>query len=312
MLEVHEITTRQQWLELRQKDVTASDIAAAAGVSPYKTAAALYAEKLGLMPPPADNAAMQRGRWFEDAAIRGLREIRTDWDGIRKCNEYYRDTELRIGCTPDVEVRSAPGKEGRGIIQIKSVASWTFEREWMTGDDLTPPLHYQLQTLTEAKLTGAKWAYLVALVTNGMEARLEFCEVDIDDAAWERLKASVATFWGHIDRREPPEIDAEHDAKTVRALWRKERDTADVLDLTGNNYIADLLAERKNLMEVAGSASKRLDVINTEIAKLMKDAPEARLPGWRITYKSVKRKGYVVEAGESRQLRVYSQEEKAA
>ena len=45
------ITNRAEWLEWRTHDLTASDVAAVAGASPYKSALAVYGEKAGLILP---------------------------------------------------------------------------------------------------------------------------------------------------------------------------------------------------------------------------------------------------------------------
>ena len=47
IVERHEITSREAWLELRKQDVTASTIAALFNCHPYTTALRLYAEKRG-------------------------------------------------------------------------------------------------------------------------------------------------------------------------------------------------------------------------------------------------------------------------
>ena len=64
---------RQQWLELRMRDITASDVGAVCGVSPYRnnSAAKVWALKKGLIPPDEETSRMRAGRWFEPAAYQG-------------------------------------------------------------------------------------------------------------------------------------------------------------------------------------------------------------------------------------------------
>jgi putative phage-type endonuclease len=73
-IERYKVHDRDEWLALRAHDLTASDIGAAAGVDPYKSPLALYAEKIGMLMPQADNNAMRRGRWLEAAVLSAIRE----------------------------------------------------------------------------------------------------------------------------------------------------------------------------------------------------------------------------------------------
>ena len=64
--ERHTPATREEWLGLRQRDVTASQIAALLGLHPYVTPYQLWAEKTGkLVPLDDDNAVLRRGRLLE-------------------------------------------------------------------------------------------------------------------------------------------------------------------------------------------------------------------------------------------------------
>lgn len=58
-----------EWLELRKKSITATDIATIMGVNPYKTPYQLWQEKLGLKESDAENDAMRRGKSLEPIAL---------------------------------------------------------------------------------------------------------------------------------------------------------------------------------------------------------------------------------------------------
>lgn len=55
----------REWLELRCKKITATNIAPIMGLSPYKTAIALWEEKLGFREPEKTNAKMYEGSRLE-------------------------------------------------------------------------------------------------------------------------------------------------------------------------------------------------------------------------------------------------------
>ena len=77
--ERHTPATREEWLALRRRDVTASQIAALLGVHPYVTPYQLWAEKTGkLIPVQDDNAVLRRGRLLEAVAVQMAAEEMPD------------------------------------------------------------------------------------------------------------------------------------------------------------------------------------------------------------------------------------------
>src|SRR5262245_42477416 len=92
--------SRDQWLQLRQQDVTASDIAPVLGLHPDRTIAKVWAEKTGLISPTPSSEFLEYRLSLEAAAIDWLQRKRPTWD-IRRAGVYLRDPELRMGATPD-------------------------------------------------------------------------------------------------------------------------------------------------------------------------------------------------------------------
>ena len=95
-IERRAIVDREQWLDWRRQDVTASAIGALFRVHPYTTKLCLYAEKRGVEFPDEDNKVKRRGRWLEPAVAEAVRELRPDWT-IEPPRCYLRDPELRLG-----------------------------------------------------------------------------------------------------------------------------------------------------------------------------------------------------------------------
>jgi predicted phage-related endonuclease len=153
---VRHIRDRAEWLAWRQQDLTPGDIAAVAGFSRFRSPYRVYAEKAGLLAPAESNALMERGRWGEPMVLEALRETHPTWT-IKRAGVYLSDPSIRMGATPDF-LAIDPEREGVGNIQAKFLARPSFEREWLDGETLRPPLHYQLQTLGEAHLLDSAWA----------------------------------------------------------------------------------------------------------------------------------------------------------
>jgi putative phage-type endonuclease len=121
MTEWRRITDRTSWLKWRQDYLTASDVAAAAGVDKFKSRARLYAEKADRAPATAETGAMRRGRLFEGAALEYLKEEKPSWL-IERPNVFITDDESRLACTPDAII------DGTINCQIKTISRPTFER----------------------------------------------------------------------------------------------------------------------------------------------------------------------------------------
>lgn len=69
------IQNTPEWLEIRKGKIGASDASIIMGASPYKTPFQLWEEKLGLAPPPEQNAAMRRGHELEEPARKRMEEL---------------------------------------------------------------------------------------------------------------------------------------------------------------------------------------------------------------------------------------------
>lgn len=299
------ITDRSTWLQWRANDLTASDIGAAVGLDPYKTPLKLYAEKTGLLMPDGDNPQMRRGRWLEAAVLEAIREEHPDWE-VRPAKVYLRDGALRLGASPDAI--AATDEPGVTNIQCKVVARPTYETKWADG----PPMHYQLQTLTEGMLLDAARSYVAALVIDTYTAELYLHRVNRHAAAELRVREIAAEFWSNVATGKRPAVDYSQDAETVKAMFPQSVPEK-VIDLSADNRLPQLLLERGIAQAAIKEHERELAVIDAEIIDKLGDAEQAVLPGWKITWKTQNRKAYTVAEGTSRPLRVTKiDEEKAA
>lgn len=299
------ITSREQWIDTRRRYVTASDIASICGVG-RRSPLQVWAEKTGVTPPTADNKVMRKGRWFEPAIFEALAELHPDW-AVRRAKVFLAANDHRIGATPD-GVASIPGVDGIVIIQGKVVARPVFREKWLadSDDDFSPataPFEYQLQTLTEAMLAGATTAYIAALVHDTYTADLVLVPVERHAAAEQRILDRVGRFWADLDAGREPSVMPEKDADIIKALYPV--DDGEEIDLSGDNSIPGLLAERDDLGETLKLAGDRKKAIETEIKAKLGSASSARVAdGRRITHRLQRRAGYEVKPSEFRVLRV--------
>lgn len=292
-IESRPITSRAEWLEWRKQDVTASDVAAACGLSPWKSALGLWAEKAGLVPDQGETNLMRRGRWLEPAVLAAIRERHPHWK-VFPAGVYVRDPEIRLGATPDAIVEFP--ERSPGIIQCKVVARPVFET-W-EGE---VPLAYQLQTLTEAMLMGAFEAYLAALVIDTYEADLQVFKIDRNEAAEEAIVRAVKAFWDDVKQGLQPKVDYQVDHDVVRTL-RPPKKQIEALDLASDNRLAELCHRMDALKALHKERQGEMDAIHTEIVDKLHGAPLAFTQEHKLKYYIRKWGEYTVAAGQAATL----------
>lgn len=297
MIETIPIDGRAEWLALRRRDLTASDVAAVAGVDPMRTPLRAYMEKLGLLPEGPESVIMRRGRWLEAATVEALRERYPEWD-IRRAKVYLRDPDIRLGATPDA-VATAPERDGVGIIQCKAVARPEFKAKWADG----PPLKFELQTLTEAMLAGAAWCILAVLIVDTYGAELEVFEVTRHAGAEDRIRALAVQFWANVEAGRMPAPDYAEDSDLIDAMHPEVKRAW--IDLAGDKRLPEQLNKRAFFVDVRDKAQLIIGRIDARVKHLMGDAEEGVLPGWKITWKEQERNG-----SRFRVLRVKDQRER--
>lgn len=304
-IEIIRPANRAAWLAARGRDVTASQIGALFGEHEYLTAYRLWGLKTGRVPRDEEETpAMQRGRLLEPVAVQLLRERFPGWNITHNAaeNVYFRDPAARIGATPDVIV-FAKDRGGHGVVQIKSVEAGVFARKWRDEDgNVEPPLWIAIQATLEAHLTGSKWAAVAPLVVgHGLEMPL--VEVPLIDGVVDAMKAKVAEFWTMIEEGREPTPDFARDAETIEAIYRADDEVE--IDLSGDNRIRELLAERAALKAQVRASAAALSAIDAEIKSKMGNATVAHLgDGTRITWKASSREGFWAPPTTVRSLRV--------
>ncbi|WP_167523849.1 YqaJ viral recombinase family protein [Terribium terrae] len=297
-VEVFYPKSRDEWLALRQLDLTASDIGAVAGVDHFKSPLRVYAEKTGMIGGEAENDAMRRGRWLEAAVIEAMRETYPTWD-LRRAGVYLRDTEIRMGATPDA-VAEDPAEPGIINIQCKVIARPVYEREW---ENDKAPLKYALQTISEGVLLNSRTNLVAALVIDTYTAQLVVDEVPRHPDAENKVRTIVQQFWSNVAAGRQPAVDYACDAEVIAAMYPASV-PAKIIDLSTDNFLPALLAERADIKVREKADKERVEEIDTEIKSKMGDAEEATLPGWKLTWKTQQRKQYTVAASTQRPLRV--------
>lgn len=301
MIEVRQITSREEWLEWRRPLLTASDVGAVAGVDDYRTPLSVYASKISGFEQD-ENFMMFRGRMYEDAGIAWMRNNHPTWT-IEKASSFYVDVDLRLGCTPDALARDETGRKIN--IQVKTVASPIFEG-WLGK----PPQSYILQTVCENMLTNADEGILAVLVTSTYGGAVHEFEVPRHQAAERRIGEISREFWANVDAGVVPAPNYELDRELILKAYPPSR--PEPVSFDHNNRIREVLSERAGLkqqhkvvVKEAEALERQVKALDTEIIHILEGAEIATVDNWKIYNKTIHRKEYTVPASSYPMLRVY-------
>lgn len=302
MIQSIHITSRDQWLDLRRQDVTASVVTAARGQNPWVSKLQLYREKTGAVGGNDQaNAQMEWGLLLENLFPRAVQTYcRPDWK-ISPAGVYLRDPELRIGATPDFFIDGDP--RGRGVLQAKTTSKAVFEQAWMTeSGEISVPDYIVIQTLCEMMMAEVTWGAVAVLIVERrlrLKDAIHVIELDRHPIAEAAIKADVAEFWQDVAWGIEPEPDAKLDARLFGLLYPTTSQDKRV-DLSCDNYLPVALAELEEIKARIKADKLRRDEIETELKFKMGDAELATLNGFIATLKEQSRPKMVADNSQPR------------
>ena len=299
------IKRRQEWLDLRKPDVTASVVGALFGVEhPDKTPLKLYLMHSGVEFDDSDNPVKRRGRIMEPAVQAAVAEERPEWV-LEKCNFYYRDPELRLGATPDFFIHGDP--RGLGVLQAKTAAPHVYEHDWAGGEEV--PQWVELQNRTEILLTDAAFGAVAVLKVHAFDLACSINEMPRHSGIEEKIIAAVRKFWDDVANHREPDPNYSEDVGLLKIIAPHETPGKSI-DLSGDNELPALLDQHEEIMAKLEGYKTRKAEIETELKFKMRDASRVvGLPEWAITWKTALRREYTVPAKPIRTLRIHHRAE---
>lgn len=292
-VDVIPIGTKEEWLALRETDVTASVVAALFGQHPYTSTYALWMLKSKTIVPDAEETeAMLRGTMLEPVAAEMVLRKNPDWR-IEEPGVYLRDKKARLGATPDRYVY-IPGRKGFGILQIKTVEESLYKKKWFNDDgQLEPPLWIAIQAETERHLSGADYA-MVAVLRVGFGIGIDVIEIPAVKNLMPAIYENVAHFWDMVDRGQRPDPDYSRDGKLLESV--NAGGNGAVLDMTSDNHLVEIADEDGRIKETVKSYEARRKEIKAEfLHKLGTASAMAIADGRIIVAKHIERAGYTVK-----------------
>lgn len=193
---------RDTWLKERMTGLGASDAAAVVGVSPFKGALALYAEKLGVAEAPgSETEAMEWGLLLEPViADKYQRETGRPLRDLGRFTIHRSRAHAFMLATLDREVLTPNDRGVLGVLEVKTASAFKAE-EW--ADEA--PVYYQVQVQHQLAVTGHAWGSLAVLIGG---QRFLWVDIERNDKFIALLIEREAEFWDRVQRLDPPAPDA--------------------------------------------------------------------------------------------------------
>lgn len=273
--------------EIRKTGLGGSDIAAVAGVNPYRGPMDVYLEKLGLVEEQPENEAMYWGSALEDKIIERYKRD-------HKCNIHVPQKTFRhkdpnrpyLLATPDAFV-FANGNLLEGIangflLEIKTAGLATAKLFGEEGTDQVPE-HYLCQCQHYMGVLDKDRCDLAVLIA-GQQYR-EY-PIHRNDAVIAALWKQAERFWfDNVQAKIPPPVDG---SKATKAALAKIY-PAHVEDfLETSMEIEELVSHLKEAKIEAGLHNTSVTFIENQIKALLKDKQGVITQAGKITWRKAK------------------------
>lgn len=259
------------WLQLRTKDITSTEVSCLFGCSPYLTSFELWhRKKSGVIP---EFTATERTEWglaLQDSIAAKIAS-QESWT-VRRMDEYIRDAELRIGSSFDFAISDD------GLLEIKNVDGLAYRNGWLVeGDNIEAPPHIELQVQHQMLVSGRQYAYIGALVGGNT---LKLIRREPVPSVVSAIKQKVSEFWQSIDSGVEPSPVFPQDAEAViRLAYYAEPGKI----MIGTQEIAELAAEYKRLGDEMKVRDTTRDALKAQMLLAMGDAERVNGEGYTIS-----------------------------
>lgn len=292
-------TDRDDWLKQRRtRGIGASEAAIILGVAKYKSAFALYHEKLGLeAQSPAETEAAEWGLILEGPiAARFERETNRKVYAPPPHSIFIHDKlDWMLASLDRVTYGTDPVTQAPVAVPLEiKTADASLRAEWK--DDV--PLAYMIQVQHQMAVMDTPAASIAALVGGNT---FYWADVQRDQEFIDALIEQEREFWQRCLDHNPPDVDASKStAEALRALYGRDNGQLVPLPVDALDWDSDLIKAKEELEEV----QKRHDLAKHRIVEAIGNASAGQLSNGVIyTYKSQTRPAGVTKESTFRVLR---------
>jgi putative phage-type endonuclease len=272
----------------RSKFIGGSDIAAAMGVSRWKTPLQLWAEKTGEVEPEdiSGKDAVKFGIKLEEFVAKTF----TEETGlkVRRAPKNYQHPEYDfMRCQVD---RLVTGTED--LLECKTCSAWG-AKEW-EGEEI--PAEYILQVSWQLMITGRKVGYIAVLI--GGQAFV-WKKIEADQELFDSMLKAAISFWEMVQNKIPPVAEAADNSFMIELFPSAGPDLVEATaDMTA--AIAQLQLTKAEIIEL----EKVKKGLEASIKAVIGNNLGIDTPEYTVKWLPTKATSYVVNKKAGRMLRV--------
>jgi len=275
-MEATQIHDRSEFHAERRRMIGGSDAPAVVGLSPFKGAYQVWAEKVGKVEPDElEGEHLELGLVIEPymagkyarqtgLAVIGARDLPRGGLCMHKTWPW-------MGCHLDAEIHGDP--RGVGVFQIKSTGF--DDEEWQHG----APDHVVIQTQHEMECRGASWG-VIGVLFGAPLLHTRFIELDKQKELIEVVMDAEANLWRMVETGEEPPARG-IDLKALKRMYPNVLNTEEV-DLPAEAEQWDADYARGAALEADGRRIK--NDAKAELVRTIGAAGRGKLPSggfWR-------------------------------
>ncbi len=275
--------TREQ-MELRSRGVTASEVAAVAGINPWRSPLQAWAQKLGLE-QVEETEAMARGNYLEPALLRWTGDVTGLVVGPAGDSVLREVDGLSVIATPDGYGYEASLMDPpTHVLEVKAPHSTWSDWTDPAVDPMGAPLYYLAQVQWQMLATQIDRAVLAALVSG----KLWVYHVPAHAELQAQLLVLARAWWQRVLERRPPEPTAPGDARALAGMLRQTSDEIVLIDGPEALEVATMLRDYQQAQEVAKKAQAEQEVIKARILHLVGERAGIEAADMSCTWKAAK------------------------
>lgn len=250
--------------------ITATEIAAVMGVSPWSDPFVLWHKKNGLpVPPFVMTSQVEWGNRLEPAVADKFIEEHPDMELAPTGTWRHQDRPWQ---------RATPDLLGKALVELKTSPTG---HGWENG----VPLHYYCQTQWQMDTLGYRSCY-VAVLISGHEYREYLVEYDADDAA--TMRAAAEKFLDDVrGGRRPPIENTEATYDTIRL----QPDRYDEIDV---EIPAEIAARYEICRDTRAAADDEYTAAKSLLLDALGNGRNAVHLGRRIAYRTAREDGSTI------------------
>jgi putative phage-type endonuclease len=257
--------------EERKTGIGGSDAPIILGISPWKKAKELWAEKLNLVDPDAPSIVMERGTFLEPLIVKRYKE--ETGNKVKRTGKTFRHRKHKFMMAHLDGIVLLSNGGGKGILEIKNPSLKNYgkiEREGI-------PQMYVVQVQHYLYVKGLDWADFYAY--NGERHKSYLQRVERDDELIRLLIEKEEAFWACVQEKNPPK---EEDPEEMAELL-PPTEGAKVLLVQGSEWeqAAQQLKDAKDLEEEVKDLK---DEAKQKLISMMGDSTIAEGAGIRVYY----------------------------